>query len=127
MAHFEPDEIWLFGEGVFPRVSLDLPRGLHEDMADPQDRPRGVHGEAADPGEVTAGAEDPGAGHYAALLSRARENVAQERREMERPSSAVSATAAPDSPQNDAQVQVSLSGCAEEVTSGFRQTLQIGA
>ena len=26
VAHFEPDTINVFGEGVFPRISLDLPR-----------------------------------------------------------------------------------------------------
>ena len=26
MAHFEPDNINICGEGVFPRISLDLPR-----------------------------------------------------------------------------------------------------
>ena len=29
MAHFEPDTVHVYGEGVFPRVSLDLPR-LHD-------------------------------------------------------------------------------------------------
>ena len=31
VAHFPPDAVNLFGEGVFPRVSLDLPRLCDED------------------------------------------------------------------------------------------------
>ena len=46
--------------GVFPRISLDLPRAPDLD------------------------------GHYEELVTKARETVMQERREMERPSSAVS-------------------------------------
>jgi hypothetical protein len=30
VAHFEPDIIHLHGEGVFPRISLDLPRYIDE-------------------------------------------------------------------------------------------------
>ena len=30
MAHFEPDIVQLYGEGVFPRVSLDLPRYIDD-------------------------------------------------------------------------------------------------
>lgn len=28
VAHFEPDEIRIHGSGVFPRISLDLPRNV---------------------------------------------------------------------------------------------------
>lgn len=45
VAHFEPDKITLNGEGVFPRVSLDLPRN-----SDPE-------------------------GYYNDLVTRAKENV----------------------------------------------------
>jgi len=31
VAHFEPDTVNLLGEGVFPRISLDLPRSLEDD------------------------------------------------------------------------------------------------
>lgn len=31
MAHFEPDEIGICGAGVFPRISLDLPRNVDPD------------------------------------------------------------------------------------------------
>ena len=31
MGHFEPEEIGLIGEGVFPRISLDLPRDTEND------------------------------------------------------------------------------------------------
>ena len=30
VAHFEPDEIVLTGEGVFPRISFNLPREMTE-------------------------------------------------------------------------------------------------
>ena len=30
VAHFEPDEIILTGEGVFPRISFNLPREMTE-------------------------------------------------------------------------------------------------
>ena len=30
VAHFQPENVNLFGEGVFPRVSLDLPRVLDD-------------------------------------------------------------------------------------------------
>lgn len=35
VAHFEPDTVHITGEGVFPRISLDLPRALegpHSDL-----------------------------------------------------------------------------------------------
>lgn len=31
VAHFEPDEIRICGSGVFPRISLDLPRNVDPD------------------------------------------------------------------------------------------------
>ena len=31
VGHFEPDEIILTGEGVFPRIALDLPRDIESD------------------------------------------------------------------------------------------------
>ena len=31
MGHFEPEEINLTGEGVFPRIGLDLPRDTEND------------------------------------------------------------------------------------------------
>ena len=60
VAHFQPDEVALYGEGVFPRVSLDLPRAPD------------LHGE------------------YEQLVERAREHILREKEETERPSSAVS-------------------------------------
>ena len=34
VAHFEPDTITLIGEGVFPRISFNLPRDVtHEDYS----------------------------------------------------------------------------------------------
>lgn len=61
MAHFEPDTITLLGEGVFPRVSLDLPRS------------------------------GDGEGQYEALIQEAREHLIQEAsRPLERPFSGVS-------------------------------------
>ena len=60
VAHFQPDNVNLFGEGVFPRVSLDLPR-----------------------------ISDAG-GQYESLLKEARENLANETKRHARPTSAVS-------------------------------------
>ena len=60
VAHFEPDTINLFGEGVFPRISLDLPRL----------------------GDLT--------GHYDELVTKAQANLMAEKQERERPGSAVS-------------------------------------
>ena len=60
VAHFEPDEVTLYGEGVFPRISLDLPRA--QDVE----------------------------GQYERLQTLARDVIQRERRETERPSSAVS-------------------------------------
>ena len=34
MAHFEPDIVTVNGEGVFPRISLDLPRLVTEEYDD---------------------------------------------------------------------------------------------
>ena len=31
VGHFEPEEITLTGEGVFPRITLDLPRDTEND------------------------------------------------------------------------------------------------
>lgn len=31
VGHFEPEEICLTGEGVFPRITLDLPRDTEND------------------------------------------------------------------------------------------------
>ena len=31
VAHFEPDTVNLLGEGVFPRISLDLPRSMEQE------------------------------------------------------------------------------------------------
>ena len=73
MAHFEPDTIHLFGEGVFPRVSLDLPR-----IADGDD-------------------------HLEVLLKKSKDCLLQERRERERPNSAVSGQG--DRPHEDLQVE----------------------
>ncbi|XP_064641495.1 hydrocephalus-inducing protein-like isoform X2 [Lineus longissimus] len=50
VAHFEPDTINLYGEGVFPRISLDLPRIGDE------------------------------AGHYSSLLKEARETLCKDSR-----------------------------------------------
>ena len=71
MAHFEPDEVTLYGEGVFPRVSLDLPRA------------------------------PDGEGEYERLVTQAREHILRERRETERPSSAVSGNGMDDSPHGE--------------------------
>ncbi len=60
VAHFEPDTINLFGEGVFPRISLDLPR--MGDMI----------------------------GHFDELVIKAKASLLVEKRERERPGSAVS-------------------------------------
>ena len=62
VAHFEPDLVSLFGEGVFPRISLDLPR-----FSDPE-------------------------GHYESLVKDAKEILTSETKKApERPMSAVSA------------------------------------
>ena len=71
VAHFEPDEVTLYGEGVFPRVSLDLPRA------------------------------PDGEGEYERLVSRAHEQILRERLETERPSSAVSGKGMDDSPRGE--------------------------
>ena len=60
IAHFEPDNINLFGEGVFPRVSLDLPRV----------------------GDI--------GGNYDTFLKEAKESLAKETHKMQRPMSGVS-------------------------------------
>ena len=78
VAHFELDEVALYGEGVFPRVSLDLPRAPDVE------------------------------GEYERLVARAREQILRERRENERPSSAVSGKGMDDPPHAD-DLHVSLS------------------
>ena len=61
VAHFEPDVVNLYGEGVFPRVSLDLPRLGDEE------------------------------GHYSSLQKEAQEQLAREtKKPRDRPMSGVS-------------------------------------
>ena len=86
VAHFEPDTVNLFGEGVFPRISLHLPRLCDQD------------------------------GHYESLVKEARENLTTEMKKTatERPTSAVSAHRELHREEDSLSVQVGLSitnGC----------------